>query len=522
MDHGGCSRGSEPRIGHYILVLHRLRPPKPQPGDFVAAASVLMVLIPQVLAYAEVAGMPARLGLVAAALPAIVAAVFVSSPYLQTGPTALTALLVFGSLQPLADSGTEDYVQLGMLLALIVGLTRIALGLLRLGVIAYFLSQPVLTGFTTGAAVLIIGSQIPKVFGVPGQGGRVLTRAADSLSQVGDWNWSSLILASLTAALIYYLKRIHPLFPAVLAAVGVAWILDLVLGLKVQTVGQIDGGLIGFNASFPFSRFGNLILPGLIIALIGFAEPASIARTFAAEKRERWSANQEFVSQGAANLASAFTGSFPVGGSFGRSSLNVAAGAQTRWSGFLTGVLVLLVLPFASVLSTMPSAVLSAVVITAALKLIRVDRIRAMWAWSPPQALSAAVTLVATLAFDPRVDRAILVGVAISIGIHLWRELNVYVEVAQDPHGGLEITPHGVLWFGSITRISQKILDLIADHPESDRVVVFLGGVGRLDLTAAGELAELSVDARRNGVDVRFEGVPPHAKRLFDTIIAPK
>ena len=506
-------------FGHYVRVLKRLRPPPPQLGDIIAAASVLMVLIPQVLAYAELAGMPARLGLVAAALPALVAAIFVSSPYLQTGPTALTALLVFGSLQSLATAGTDEYIKLGMLLALIVGIARLAMGFLRLGVIAYFLSQPVLTGFTTGAAVLICGSQIPKVLGIDGQGGRVLSRAGDAISRIDEWNWSSLFLGVLAMVLITVLRRVNPLFPAALVAVGVTWLVGAIFGLHVQEVGDISGGFISFQTDFPFDRTLELLVPGLVIALIGFAEPASIARTFAAEKRERWSANQEFVSQGAANIASAFTGAFPVGGSFGRSSLNVTAGAQTRWSGFFTGVLVLLVLPFAGVLASMPTTVLSAVVITAALRLIRIDRIRAMWSWSQPQSFSAAATLVATLAFDPRVDRAILVGVGLSVGVHLWRELNVYVEIDDTEDGALRIRPHGVLWFGSITKISQKILDAIADHPEIDHVRISLQGVGRLDLTAAGELAELAVDARSNGVHVRFESIPPHAERLFHSIL---
>lgn len=486
--------------------------------------SVVLVLVPQALAYAELAGMPSHLGLLAGAFPAVVAALVVSSPFLQTGPTALTALLVFGALQSLASPGSPEYIKLGALLALVVGLARVVMGFLRLGALAYFLSQPVLTGFTTGAAVLICGSQVPKILGVQGDGARVLSRAGDALTQVDDWNWSSVALGIGSIGLILMLRRIHPLFPAALFAIGIAWITSAVFDTQVGTVGDISGDVFRIETDFPFDRLGEVLIPGLLIALIGFAEPASISRTYAAERRQRWSANQEFISQGAANLAAGLTGTFPVGGSFGRSSLNVASGAQTRWSGFITGALVILGLPFASHLATMPTAPLSAIVVTAAFKLVRVDRIRSMWYWSKPQALSAVSTLAATLAFDPRIDRAILAGIAISIGIHLWRELNVYVDIEVCTSQGqpvLEITPHGVIWFGSVTKLSEQILDTVADHPEIDDVRINLQGVGRLDLTAAGELAELSVDARRNGSVVTFQGVPPHAQRLFKRILDP-
>lgn len=513
-------------------LLNRLRPPAPTMGDLIAGVSVVLVLIPQALAYAELAGMPSHLGLLAGAFPAVVAAIIVSSPYLQTGPTALTALLVFGALQPLAETGSPEYVKLGALLALVVGVARVAMGLMRLGGVAYFLSQPVLTGFTTGAAFLICGSQVPKILGVDGDGGSVLGRAFDVAMRVEEWNWASISVGCLAIVLIFGLRRIHPLFPSALVAVGATWITSAVLDLDVPQVGAISGSIYHFETDFPFDRLGDIIIPGLIIALIGFAEPAAISRTYAAERRERWSANQEFVSQGAANLASAFSGAFPVGGSFGRSSLNVAAGAQTRWSGFVTGALIIIGLPLANKLETMPTAALSAVVVTAALKLIRFDRIKSMWVWSRPQAFSAAATLMATLALDPRIDRAIILGIGISIGIHLWRELNVYVDVetlfvknAEDPEGKdtqvLHITPHGVLWFGSITKLSEQILDTIAHHPTIDDVQINLQGIGRLDLTAAGELAQISVDARRNGAIVTFQGIPPHAVRLFRLIIDP-
>lgn len=497
----------------------RLENRRPEWGDLVAGLSVVLALVPQGLAYAELAGMPGHIGLLAGTLPAILAAFFVSSPYLQTGPTALTSLLVAGALAPLATARTEDYVALGALLALMVGFSRVAFGALRLGIAAYFVSQPVLTGFTSGAALLIMGSQLPTAVGFGSDSERVLGRAADALSHADQWNGSAIVLFAVTFALIVGLRRIHALIPGVMIGVAVSWLLAQGLDLDVATVGDITSGGIGIVSDLPFSSATDLIVPALVIALIGFAEPSSIARTYAAAERQRWSANTEFVSQGVANLASGAIGAYPVGGSFGRSSLNYRAGAKTRWSGFVTGVAMLILLPFANVVSTMPKAALAAVVVTSVMSLLRVDEIKTMWSWSRPQTAAAAITMAATLLLDPRIERGIIIGVALSIGIHLWRELQVSITVEREDTL-LRIVPKGVLWFGSINRISERILAVIADHPDVTDVEIELNGIGRLDITAAFELADLARDARaRADLDLRFTGIPPHAERLFHHII---
>ncbi len=498
---------------------HRMGPLKPALGDFVAGFSVFLILIPQGLAYAELAGMPTHLGLIAGVFPPIVAAFFVSSPYLQTGPTALTALLVAGALTGLAASGSADWVMLGSLLALMVGLFRLAFGLLRLGIAAYFVSQPVLTGFTTGAALLITGTQVGAIVGVKSDNSRVMGRAFEALSHPADWNGAAIFLGLLTFALTIGLRKVHRLFPSVIVAVGTSWILSLVFNLDVATIGNIPTDLPSFSFGLPYSRVLDLMIPAAVIALVGFVEPASIARTYATAKRERWSANQEFLSQGAANVAAALTGTFPVGGSFGRSSLNERAGAKSRWSGFVTGVTMLVFLPFASVLETVPRAALGAVVVSAALSLIRFDRIAAMWQWSKPQSATAVATLAATLGLDPRIDLAILFGIVLSVAVHLWREIQVHVSITTIDDHTLRVSPFGVLWFASTNRIVETVLSTVADHPDVTRIEIDLEGVGRLDLTAAGDLADFANEQRSNGIIVEFHAVPPHARRLFENVL---
>ena len=196
-----------------------LRLPRPAAGDLIAGISVAMILIPQSLAYAEIAGVPPHVGLFAAGLPPLVAAPFVSSPYLQTGPVALTSLLTFGALSSLEASSTGEYVELAALLALIVGATRLALGALRLGIVAYLMSQPVLVGFTSAAAILIISSQIPSMFGVDPQADGVLEGALWVLRRPGEWDGTALALTVITVAVVIGARRCHQLFPGVLVMV---------------------------------------------------------------------------------------------------------------------------------------------------------------------------------------------------------------------------------------------------------------------------------------------------------------
>lgn len=504
----------------------RFEPLTPDLGDLIAGLTVFLVLVPQGLAYAELAGMPTHLGLIAGTLPPLVAALFVSSPYLQTGPTALTALLVLAPLSQLAEPGSATYVELAALLALLVGVARLVFGVLRLGIMAYFVSQPVLLGFTTGAALLIAGTQVPTIVGVEvsrtdsdGGSRSVMERAFDAIDDPSLWNGRAILIATITLVLTLGLRRVHNLFPSVLVAVGVAWALDAALGSTTSQIGDIPAEFPSLSFDLPFDRTGDLLIPALLIAMVGFVEPASISRTYATAKRERWSANQEFISQGAANVAASAVGAFPVGGSFGRSSLNERAGARSRWAGAFTGLAMLAFLPFASLLETVPRSALAAVVVSAAVSLIRLDNIAAMWAWSRPQSATAVAVLLATLVLDPRIDHAIEFGIVLSVAVHLWREMQVFVSVKQIDETTVRVRPHGVMWFGSTNRIVEHMLSVLADYPDVTTMIINLDGVGRLDLTAAIEMADFANDQHDNGIDIEFESVPPHAQRLFDRLI---
>ena len=486
-------------------------------ADIVAGVSVALILVPQALAYAEIAGVPSYVGLYAAALPPIAAAFFASSPYLQTGPVAMTALLTFGALSAIAEPFTAEWVALAALLAILVGVARLAFGLLRAGVIAFLMSQPVLLGFTSAAAILIIGSQVPLAFGVEADGETILSRAWWTATHVSEWNWTAVVITIATIVIVVGGRRISRLLPGVLVAVVLAIVAVQMFGLEVETVGSIPAGLPPFSLDLPWGETLGLIIPAAVIALVGFAEPAAIARAFAAEERQSWDPDREFVSQGAANLASGLSGGFPVGGSFSRSSVNKIAGARTRWAGAVTGVAVLLFLPVSSILESLPLAVLAGIVISAVAKLVRPDLIVKVAATSPAQGAVAIVTFAATLIAAPRIEIAVIIGVGLGVGIHLWRELTTHVDSSY-ADGTLRLTPSGVMFFASTPALYDSLLSELSQHPNADTLVLDLSRLGRLDYTGALSLETLVKDAAEGGLAVRLVNIPPQSVRIVGKV----
>jgi SulP family sulfate permease len=472
-------------------------------ADLLAGSSVGLLLIPQSMAYAELAGLPPHHGLYAAALPPILAAIFASSPYLQTGPVALTSLLTFGALATLATPFSSDYILLAGLLALVVGVVRLGVGLMRAGAVAYLMSQPVLRGFTAAAAVLIFASQLPSALGVAG-GHSVLEGALDAVVHPGGWEPFALASSLATLALMFGGRKIHPLFPGVLMAVVVGVVISASTGYGGAVVGSVPELLLPpvTLVDLPYRSLPALAVAGGIIAMVGFAEAASVSQTFAEQTRTTWSPNKEFVSQGVANLTAGLFGGFPVGGSFSRSALNKHAGAVTRLSGAITGLTVLAFLPFAAVIAPLPKAILGAIVIGAVLKLLDPRPLLEIYRASKPQAMVALSTFAMTLLLAPHVEYAVLAGIFIALGVHAWREMLVEV-VAERDEGTLILRPRGVIWFASAPMFRQRMGTLLAQHDGVDSVVIHLGGLGRIDLTGASMLRSVARGITESGIDAR-------------------
>jgi len=464
-----------------------------------------LVLVPQSLAYARVAGLPAYVGLYAAGLPPLAAAFFVSSPYLQTGPSAVKAMLTAGALSLVAAAGTPEYIAYAAFLAFLVGVIRLGVGLLRLGNVAYLISEPVLRGFVTGAALLIIAAQFPAVLGaqVSGNG---LAGLLEVVTHPAHWNMLAVAFGVATLAVTVLARLIHSAVPGALVATIGAILASHWMGYGGPVVGQVPEGLPHLSLAFPWMAGPSLFLSAVVIALVGFVEAATIARVFAARERERWDPDQDFISQGVANLASSVVGGFPVGASFSRSTLGHMLGGHSRWAGAITGLTVLVFMPWSNVLAPLPIAVLAAIVIAAVSSLVRVRPLASLWRYSKPQFGVAAGTLLLTLALAPHIEDAVLLGIGLAIVVHLWREFRVdtvsWVEGAT-----LHLRPQGILWFGSAEILKQSALDLIADHRDVGDVVLHMEQLGRVDLTAACAVQSLVRDLREAGLGVCLDGI---------------
>ncbi|WP_205855713.1 SulP family inorganic anion transporter [Phytoactinopolyspora endophytica] len=492
----------------------------PARGDLIAGISVALVLVPQSLAYAELAGLPPVHGLYAAAMAPIAGALIGSSPYLQTGPVALTSLLTLGALSPLATTGSATFVAYAAILALLVGVARVLLGLIRWGALAYFMSIPVVTGFTVAAAVLIVGSQVPSLLDTPTDSDNPARAAFDALSSPAEWSVAALLVGLAVVAVVLGGRRISALVPWVLIVTIAALVASRTGLIDIAEIGTVPSGLPPISLDLPWEAVPDLIVPALLIALVGFAEPASIARKYAAADRQEWNPNREFIGQGLANLAAGVAGGYPTGGSFSRSALNRMTGARTRWSGAITGVTVLAVLPFADTLSALPTAVLAGLVIVAAISLVDLKPFLTYWHYSKPQFLVAVPTFVATLLLAPRVERGLLIGIALAFVVHLWRELRVDLRTTVKD-GTLYVHPEGVLYFASAPMLETQLTALLAENPTITRVVLDVHRLGRLDLTGLMALRGFAEQAQSYGVNVEVHDVPDHARNRAHRVLDP-
>jgi SulP family sulfate permease len=500
--------------------MRRVRLP-PLTGDLLAGLSVAVVAVPQSLAYAELAGMPPFHGLYAAALPPIAAALFASSPYLMTGPVAVTALLAYGALANMATPGSPEYVTLGAALALLVGVVRVGLGLARAGWVAYLMSQPVLLGFVPAAALLIAASQTPSGLGVndPPDYDSQVAQAAWALAHPSHWDTSALVITGATVGVILVGRWWRALFPGVLVCAVGATVASASFDYDGDTLNEVPSGFPPFTLDdLPWDRMWELALPAVVIALVGFTEAAAISRRFAAEDRTRWNADREFVSQGASNVTAGLFGGFPCGGSFTRSAIARASGARTRLAGAISGVAVLLFLPFAGLLEPMPTAVLAGIVIASVLSLLRFRALWALWRVSWVQACVGWGTFAATLLLAPRIDIAVLGGIGASLFVFVCRALRLDIE--ESVEGPLlRLKPRGVLWFGTAQRLSAALQDALPQHPEVTAVEIDLSHIGRIDITGALVLSTMLAETRDSGLAAEVVNIPPRSRALTNRVL---
>jgi|APCry1669189000_1035189.scaffolds.fasta_scaffold02422_2 sulfate permease, SulP family len=399
------------------------RPQGPQiRADLIAGASVAVVAIPQSLAYAQLAGLPPHLGLYAAFVPTIVAALFGSSAQLSTGPVALTSLLTAASLAALAEPGTAPYLTLAVLLALGSGLLQLLAGVIGLGRFIERIPAALMLGFVNAAALVIVFSQLPALLGVPAARGSGPIAAFSGLLQNSAQGVpATAAFGVVSLALLLLARRYCPTWPAALFVSGAAILVSWAIGYQQygSVVGDLPPGLpaLAWPTIDPVS-VSQLMSGMVLIALVSFIEVTSSARTIAARTGTVWNVNQELVGQGLAKIAASLFAAFPVSGSFSRSALNLSAGALTAWSSMVCAALVGIALVFAtSALHHLPNAVLAALIVSAVLSLLtplelikvsRLDRAAGATAW---------VTLLATLFFAPRIHYGLIVGLGVSAAL---------------------------------------------------------------------------------------------------------
>ncbi len=502
--------------------------PRPTAGllrsDALAGLTVGLLMIPQSVAYAALAGMPLVTGLYAAVLPALVGALWGGSTRLSVGPTALTCLLVSASLSGMAEPGSVMWVELAIWLALLSGLLQLALGAGGYGWLLNLISSPVMTGFTQAAALLIIGSQLPALLGLPlGWSGFFSGPLA------GQFDAHAALFGLLSLAALLAARRWAPKLPAIMLVVVGAGLLSHFSGFAErggEVIGTLPSGLPPLALpSWPgLDDLSQLLVPAMVIALVSFLETASSARTEHQQTGTRWNENQDLRGQGLAKLASALSGSFPTSASFSRSAIYLYAGARSGWAAVTTAILVALALMGAGALAPVPRAVLAAVVVMAVAHLIQPQAFVRLWRIGRVEAITAAVTFAITLLTAPRIQWGVLAGVLLTLGHFLHTRLHPrIIEVGLHPDGSLRdrhlwklppladrlyaLRMDAELDFAAASGLERAISEHLTQHPEVRQVCLFAQPINRIDVTGVETFGQLQRQLRARGITLHISGI---------------
>jgi SulP family sulfate permease len=523
-------------------------------SDLIAALIVTIMLIPQSLAYALLAGLPPEVGLYASIAPLVIYALFGTSRALAVGPVAVASLMTAAAVGELAAQGTPEYAAAAILLAFLSGLMLTVMGLLRLGFLANFLSHPVIAGFITASAIIIAAGQIKNLTGVPVDGHNLVQQVESLFTHLDRFNlWTALIGLAAIVFLFWSRKKIKPLLlsrglsdrladtvakMAPILSIAATTLLVYALGLDragVAVVGDIPNALPGLALpAFDAGLWAELAMPALLISIVGYVETVSVAQTLAAKRRQRIDPDQELIGLGTANIGSALSGGFPVTGGFSRSVVNFEAGAQTPAAGAFTAVGIALATVFLTpLLFFLPKATLGATIFVAVLSLIDLKTIRATWAYSKADFAAMAATILLTLAEG--VETGIVAGVAISLFLHLQRTSKPHYavvgrvpgtqhfrnilrhQVETDP-ATLAIRIDESLYFPNARFLEDTINGALARDKGIRNVVLMCPAVNFIDTSALESLEALNLRLKDGGVRLHLSEVKgPVMDRLMRT-----
>ncbi len=489
-------------------------------ADAIAGLTGGMVLVPQGVAFATIAGMPPEYGLYAAMLPAIIAALWGSSWHLVSGPTTAISIVVFATISPLASAGSPQYVQLVLTLTLLVGVFQLALGALRLGTLVNFVSHTVVVGFTAGAAILIAASQIKNFFGISiPRGASAWQVLGDLVQQINQVNPYVTAVALITLCTSLVVRRWWPRMPHMIAALvagGLAAALfDQLVGNTRTGIASIGALKIGFpplsQPDFSPGTIEQLVPIAIAVALLALTEAVSIARAVALKSGQRIDGNQEFIGQGLSNLAGAFFSGYASSGSFNRSGLNYEAGARTPLAAVASALFLLLILLFLAPLAKyLPIPAMAGILFVVAWGLIDFQQIGEIVRASRHEAAVLAATFVATLTLE--LEFAIYSGVLLSLMLYLNRTSRPPLEEVKpvtSPGGVLgfgtgSVLPdcpqlrmvrlNGSIFFGAVNHLQDALQPIDAQQPPQKHLLLVAGGINFVDLAGAQLLAQ---EARR-------------------------
>lgn len=491
-------------------------------SEVLAGLTVGLMVIPQAVAYAALAGMPLITGIYASLLPALIAVLFSASSRLSVGPTALTATLVSASLTGLAEPGSQAWVNQAVWLCIFTGALQLLLGFARFGWLLNLVSSPVLTGFTQAAAVIIILSQMPALLGMPG--------GWNSAMEPSSWNLGAMQIGVASLLVLVLARRWRPTFPTVLVVVLLSAWLSQLLGLPEQagmTIGALPQGLPDFflPSLLSWEGYKNLVMPTLAITLVSFLETASSAKVDNDQQGKTWDQDQDLIGQGLAKLASGFCGAFPTSSSFSRSALNLFAGAQTGWATLVSVGLIWVGLAYLTpILQPVPQSVLSAIVIVAVLGLIKPQTLLQIHKVDRVEALTAITTFVMTLLSAPRLYWGVLAGILVALCHFLYVRMHPrIIEVGLHPDGSLRdrhlwhlpaLAPNlyalrmdAALDFAAAATFEKNILGVISTHPGIQHICLFALPINRIDLTGTETVARLEKKLKERGITWHISGM---------------
>ena len=523
-------------------------------SDLVAAVIVTIMLIPQSLAYALLAGLPAEAGLYASVAPLVLYAVFGSSRVLAVGPVAVVSLMTAAAIGQFAAAGSPAYWTAAITLAFLSGLMLLAMGLLRLGFLANFLSHPVISGFISASAIIITASQLKTLMGVKADGHNLIELLQSLVRQLPNTHGLTLAMGVAAAAFLFWVRKgLKPLLmrwglgartadmvakagpvAAIAVTTGLTWALGW-HGQGVKIVGTVPQGLPPLTLpSWDMALWRDLAAPALLISVVGFVESVSVGQTLAAKRRQRLLPDQELVALGASNVSAALTGGFPVTGGFARSVVNFDAGARTPAAGVFTAAgITLASLLLTPALYYLPQATLAATIIVAVLSLVDLGILKRTWTYSKADFAAVAATLAATLALG--VEQGLVAGVTVSLVLYLLRTSRPHIAMVGLVPGtqsfrnvhrhSVLVSPRLVslrvdesLYFANARALEDCVNDAVAAHPGLKHVVLQCSAINSIDASALESLEAIAQRLQEAGIALHLSEVKgPVMDRLQET-----